>query len=48
MPRHEDRSVSDVLRDIRGNLQDIVRSEVHLAKAELKTEAGQAAKAANP
>ena len=48
MPRNEDRSVSDVLRDILGNLQDIVRSEVHLAKAEFKTEAGHAASAAKP
>ena len=48
MPRNEDRSVSDVLRDILGNLQDIVRSEVHLAKAEFKIEAGHAAKAAKP
>src|SRR5512141_1197797 len=48
MPRNEDRSVSDVLRDILGNLQDIVRSEVHLAKAEFKTETGHAAKAAKP
>jgi len=48
MPRNDDRSVSDVLRDILGNLQDIVRSEVRLAKAEFKTEAGHAAKAAKP
>jgi Putative Actinobacterial Holin-X, holin superfamily III len=48
MPRNEDRSVSDVLQDILGNLQDIVRSEVHLAKAEFKTEASHAARAAKP
>ena len=38
MHRNEERSVSDVLRDILGNLQDIVGSEVRLAKAEVKTE----------
>jgi hypothetical protein len=48
MPRNEDRSVSDVLQDILGNLQDIVRSEVRLAKAEFKTEAGHAARSARP
>lgn len=48
MPRNDDRSVSDVLRDIFGNLQDIVRSEVQLAKAEFKAEASQAAKAGKP
>lgn len=48
MLRNEDRSVSDVLGDILGNLQDIVRSEARLAKAEFKTEAGHAAKAAKP
>ncbi len=48
MPHNEDRSVSDVLRDILENLQDIVRSEVRLAKAEFKTETGHAAKAAIP
>jgi uncharacterized membrane protein YqjE len=48
MPRNEDRSVFDVLRDILGNLQDIVRSEVRLAKAEFKTEAGHTAKAVKP
>ncbi|MDP8988680.1 MAG: phage holin family protein [Acidobacteriota bacterium] len=48
MPRNEERSVSDVLQDILGNLQDIVRSEVQLAKAEVKMEAGHTAKAAKP
>ena len=48
MPRNDERSVSDVLRDIFGNLQDIVRSEVRLAKAEVKTEARQTAKAGKP
>ena len=45
MPRNDERSVSDVLHDIVGNLQDIVRSEISLAKAEIKTEAGKAANA---
>lgn len=48
MPSDNARSVSDVLQDIFGNLQDIVRSEVRLAKVELKTEASQAAKAGKP
>lgn len=48
MPSDNARSVSDVLQDIFGNLQDIVRSEVRLAKAELKTEASQTAKAGRP
>jgi hypothetical protein len=45
MPRNDERSVSDVLQDIVGNLQDIVHSEISLAKAEIKTEAGKAANA---
>jgi len=48
MPRNEERSVSDVLRDILEDLQDIVRSEVRLAKAEFKTEVSHASKAAKP
>jgi len=48
MPRNDERSVSDVLRDIFGNLQDIVRSEVQLAKVEFRTESAQAAKAGKP
>jgi uncharacterized membrane protein YqjE len=43
-----ERSVSEVLRDIFGNLQDIVRSEVRLAKSELKAEAGKAVNAGRP
>jgi uncharacterized membrane protein YqjE len=34
-----DRSFADVLQDIVGNIQEIVRSEVRLAKAELSEEA---------
>ena len=48
MPRNEERSVSDVLRDILGNLQDIVHSEVRLAKVEFKSETSLAVKAAKP
>ncbi|MES2223210.1 MAG: phage holin family protein [Acidobacteriota bacterium] len=33
-----ERSISDVLQDIVGNIQDIVRSEVRLAKSELRDE----------
>ena len=41
-----DRSVADVLQDILHNVQDILRSEVRLAKAEIRQEATQAAAAA--
>jgi uncharacterized membrane protein YqjE len=40
------RSVPEVLQDIVGNLQEIIRSEFLLAKTELKEEAKQAAKPA--
>src|SRR5580765_3319980 len=40
------RSVSEVLQDIVGNLQEITRSEFRLAKTELKEEASRAAKPA--
>lgn len=40
------RSVPEVLQDIVGNLQEIIRSEFRLAKAELKEEAAKAAKPA--
>src|SRR5207237_503322 len=33
-----DRSVADVLRDIVGNIQEIVRAEVRLAKSEVREE----------
>jgi uncharacterized membrane protein YqjE len=46
MHRNDERSVSDVLQDIFGNVQDIVRSEVRLAKVEIQTEAGKTARAA--
>lgn len=46
MNRNDERSVSDVLQDIFGNVQDIVRSEVRLARAEIKSEAEKTARAA--
>jgi uncharacterized protein YoxC len=39
MNRNDERSVSDLVQDIFGNVQDIVRSEVRLARAEIQTEA---------
>ena len=38
------RSIPEVLQDIVGNLQEIIRSEFRLAKAELKEEASRASK----
>jgi uncharacterized membrane protein YqjE len=40
------RSVPEVLQDIVGNLQEIIRSEFRLAKTELREEAANAAKPA--
>jgi hypothetical protein len=37
------RSVPEVLQDIVGNIEEIIRSEFRLAKAEVKQEASQAA-----
>jgi uncharacterized membrane protein YqjE len=37
------RSVPEVLQDIVGNIQEIIRSEVRLAKAEVKEEASKSA-----
>jgi uncharacterized membrane protein YqjE len=37
------RSVPEVLQDIVGNIEEIIRSEFRLAKAEIKDEASQAA-----
>jgi uncharacterized membrane protein YqjE len=42
MAEIENRPVSTVLGDIVGNFQEIVRSEVRLARAEIKTELAQA------
>ncbi len=36
-----DRSISDVLQDILSNIQEIVRSEVRLAKTEAREEVGK-------
>jgi uncharacterized membrane protein len=38
------RTVPEVLQDIVGNIQEIIRSEFRLAKAEVKQEANKAAK----
>jgi len=45
MPDNE-RSISTVLEDIVANVQGIIRSEVRLAKAEVREEAGKAGKGA--
>ena len=42
----EDRTLSEVLQDTLRNLQEIVRSEVRLARAEIRDEAKQTASAA--
>ena len=34
----QERSITDVLQDIVGNIQDIIRSEVRLAKSEMRDE----------
>lgn len=41
-----DRSMADVLKDVVSNVQDMVRGEVRLAKAELREEATRSASAA--
>jgi nitrate/nitrite transporter NarK len=46
MTSETDRAMSNVLQDIIGNVQEIVRSEVRLAKAEVKQETSKAGKAA--
>jgi uncharacterized membrane protein YqjE len=42
--RMQQRSVPEVLQDIIGNIEEIIRSEFRLAKAEIKDEAAKAAK----
>jgi len=43
MTTQNSRSVPEVLQDIVGNIQEIIRSEFRLAKAEVKQEASKAA-----
>jgi hypothetical protein len=43
---NQERALSDVLQDILRNLQDIVRSEVRLAKVEIRDDAKRAASSA--
>lgn len=45
-PIRGERSMSDVLKDIIANVQEMVRSEMRLAKAELREEAGRTANSA--
>ena len=42
--RENDRSVSEILHDIVFNVQEIVRSEIRLAKAEMREQAGKASR----
>jgi len=44
--QRRERSTADVLKDIIGNVQEIIRSEVRLAKAEVREETGKAMVAA--
>ena len=46
MPRADERPVSAVVADIVCNVEEIVRSEVRLAKAQIKSEASGAASSA--
>jgi uncharacterized membrane protein YqjE len=46
MAAENSRSIADVLQDIVGNVQGIVRAEVRLAKTEVKEEATKAGRAA--
>ncbi|MDZ4801118.1 MAG: phage holin family protein [Bryobacteraceae bacterium] len=41
-----DRSMGDVLKDIFGNIQEMVRAEIRLARAEMREEAGKTAASA--
>ena len=45
MPDPGDRSFSNVLENIVGNVQEIIRAEVRLAKAEVREEAAKAGRA---
>jgi uncharacterized membrane protein YqjE len=44
MSRSNERPLGDVLQDIVSNIQGIIRSEFHLAKAEIEAETAKAAK----
>jgi len=46
MPYPSERTFSDVVQDIVGNIQHIIRSELQLAKTEVKEETAKAGKAA--
>lgn len=46
MTGENNRSIVDVLQDILGNIQGLIRAEVKLAKTEIKEEAGKASRAA--
>src|SRR5581483_6613582 len=46
MTRSNERPLADVLQDIVSNIQEIIRSEFHLAKAEIKEETAKASKPA--
>jgi len=46
MAYQSERSFSDVFQDIVGNVQNIIRSEIRLAKTEVKEETAKAARAA--
>src|SRR5256885_4268846 len=43
--QESDRSVSEIVHDIVFNVQDIIRSEIRLAKAEMREQAGKASRA---
>jgi len=45
MATDRERSIPELLKDIVGNIQDIIRSEVLLAKTEMREEGGRAARA---
>jgi uncharacterized membrane protein YqjE len=46
MAAYNERSVPEVLQDIAGNIQEIIRSEFRLAKTEIKEEASKASRPA--
>jgi Zn-dependent protease with chaperone function len=46
MASNVERPITELLQDIGGNVQEIIRSELRLARAEVRREVGSAAKAA--